>query len=362
MTVQNMTVKNVYEGNGSATVFPYTFVLSPEDGEHVGVYVTDENEFSRRVTNFTVDTKAKTVKYPIGGVPLPAGKRLTLRREIPAQQELNLENQGAFFAEDIEGELDRIVMMIQQLAETLRRAIVVDMASTQKPQDLLLEILNNLRAAVTAMHEAVAAKTAAESAAQRSQNSAGQSLESANRSATSANEAQEAENASKNNADLAQAWAEAPHSPNGAEGRKSAKMWAKEAQENGAAEVKKAKHRADEAKTSEKIAQTSAAEARGTATEVSRILTDVNHAALYDPNRTYAPGECAMVENGDVYRCTRESRGENPVTSPKWVSVATTIFHTFELDKKGDLMPRKFPQSSTLWSVDDNGDIMAADI
>ena len=318
MTVQNMTVKNVYEGNSSATVFPYTFALSPEDGEHVGVYVTDENNVSRRVTNFTVDTTAKTVKYPIGGDPLPAGKRLTLRREIPAQQELNLENQGAFFAEDVEMQFDRLVLMIQQLVETLQRAIVVDVASDKKPEDLLLEILNNLRDAVSAMNRAVEAANASEASAERSAQSAivsGSSAAEASQkaidAANSANEAEIAEGITK-------AWAEA--------------------------------------------GEASAEQAQAAAGEVGRILTNLNQAAQYDPNRTYLPGECAMVENGDVYRCTRESRGENPVTSPKWVSVATTIFHTFELDEKGDLMPRQFPQSSTLWSVDDNGDIMVANI
>ena len=348
MTVQNMTVKNVYEGNGSATVFPYTFVLSREDGEHVGVYVTDENNISRRVTNFTVDTAAKTVKYPIGGSPLPAGKRLTLRREIPAQQELNLENQGAFFAEDVETQFDRLVLMIQQLAETLQRAIVVDVASDKKPEDLLLEIMNNLRDAVAAMNRAVEAANHAEAEAERSHQEATEAEESAIDSANSAGAADQKASLAAHSADearaaanLSKAWAESEGSPDGRPESRSAKTWAKKAEES---------------------AQRSKEQAQRAAGEVSRVLSTVQEATLYDPSSLYLPGECVMVENGDVYRCTRESQGENPVTSPKWVSVATTIFQTFELDENGDFMPLAFPQSSTLWSVDDNGDIMVANI
>lgn len=264
MTVQNMTVKNVYEGNGSATVFPYTFVLSPEDGEHVGVYVTDENNISRRVTNFTVDTAAKTVKYPIGGSPLPAGKRLTLRREIPAQQELNLENQGAFFAEDVETQFDRLVLMIQQLAETLQRAIVVDVASDKKPEDLLLEIMNNLRDAVAAMNRAVEAANHAEAEAERSHQEANEAEGSAIASANSAGVADQKASLAAQSADearaaanLSKAWAESEGSPDGRPESRSAKKWAKmsDAAYNGAkAHKETAKEEADNARAAAHLA------------------------------------------------------------------------------------------------------------
>ena len=357
MTVQNMTVKNVYEGNGSATVFPYTFALSPEDGEHINVYVTDENNISRRVTNFTVDTTAKTVKYPIGGDPLPAGKRLTLRREIPAQQELNLENQGAFFAEDVESQFDRNVMMIQQLAETLQRAIVVDVASDKKPEDLLTEILDNLRAAVNAMQAAVTAKGEAEAAANQSKDSAGQASEAETKAKKAANEAQEAKDAAEGYFGVAQAWAEAPYSPNGLDSSKSSKSWAMSAAESAALADEEKKEVARIYKDVDKVreqcnnyaivsegwaekdenlgeghksSKTWAEEAKEHARAASDLTALVKTTAPYDPSNVYTPGMIVMVENGDIYRCIEQSQGENPVTSQKWILISI-----FQVQAKG---------------------------
>ena len=140
MSVQNQTVKNVYAGNGSTTVFPFTFALLETDGEYVKVYVTNDAGISEETTNFEIDTQAKTVTYPKVGDPLPADKKIVIRREIPNEQELNLENLGPFFADDVEGEFDKEVMMIQQLAEEVERSVKVDMASDHTPEEFLQDI------------------------------------------------------------------------------------------------------------------------------------------------------------------------------------------------------------------------------
>ena len=147
MSVQNQTVKNVYAGNGSTTVFPYTFALNTDDGEYVGVYVTNDAGTSETTDNFTIDTTAKTVTYPATGNPLESGKKITIKRELPNEQNLNLENLGPFFAEDIESELDRLVMMIQQLAEEADRAVKVDMASDHTPEEFLQDIADAVETA-----------------------------------------------------------------------------------------------------------------------------------------------------------------------------------------------------------------------
>ena len=142
MSVQNQTVKNVYTGNGSTTVFPYTFDLLTTDGAHVGVYVTNDAGVSEPTDNFTIDTTAKTVTYPKTGDALPSDKKIVIRREIPNEQELNLVNGGEFFADDIEGEMDREVMMIQQLQEEVDRAVKIDPASEQTQEELLQDIFD----------------------------------------------------------------------------------------------------------------------------------------------------------------------------------------------------------------------------
>ena len=162
MSVQNQTVKNVYTGNGSTTVFPYTFDLLVADGEHVGVYVTNDAGVSEPTDNFTIDTTAKTVTYPKTGDALPSDKKIVIRREIPNEQELNLVNGGEFFADDIEGEMDREVMMIQQLQDAVDRSIKVDPASDVQPEDLLESIAQSVADAAESASNAATSEANAE--------------------------------------------------------------------------------------------------------------------------------------------------------------------------------------------------------
>ena len=163
MTVQNPIVKNVYTGNGATTVFPYTFALNQDDGEYVTVVIADEAGAETAVTNFKVDTLSRTVTYPYpAGEPLPEGSRIAIRRAVPMTQELNLENQGPFFAEDIETALDRIVMQVQQINEQIDRSIKVNETGEQAPADLLNHIYERAGAAEQAAEQAAA--SAAETA------------------------------------------------------------------------------------------------------------------------------------------------------------------------------------------------------
>ena len=182
MSVQNQTVKNVYAGNGSTTVFPFTFALLETDGEFVKVYVTNEAGTSEETTNFTIDTQAKTVTYPTTGDPLPADKKIVIRRAIPNEQELNLENLGPFFAEDVEGEFDRTVMMIQQLQEEADRSVKVDPASDTEPEELIAELFEasvDAVASATAAHNSELAAAASATAAGNSETAAGNSATAA---------------------------------------------------------------------------------------------------------------------------------------------------------------------------------------
>ena len=171
MSVQNQIVKNVYEGNGSTTVFPYTFALNETDGEHVKVYIADESEVSTPTDNFTIDTQLRTVTYPKTGAALPEGSKIVIRRELPNEQDTNLENNGAFFAGTIEREFDRVVMMIQQLAEQVTRAVKTDMSSVTTPDELIAELRAKAQAAV----ESASAALVSENNAKASEQAAAQS-------------------------------------------------------------------------------------------------------------------------------------------------------------------------------------------
>ena len=98
MTVENPNVRNTYGGNGSTTVFPFTFALNSEDVNNVEVVLTDTEGREARTTDFALSLDDKSVRYPknAGAQPLPRGWKITLKRSVPYTQPLNLTSQGPF--------------------------------------------------------------------------------------------------------------------------------------------------------------------------------------------------------------------------------------------------------------------------
>ena len=122
MTVQNTTVKDIYVGNGATTKFPITFQMT-DHPEYIKVYITGDDSVAVETENFSVDLGAKTVTYPANGYPLPDGHKITIYRELPLYQRMNLVNQGPFFAENIELSFDDLTFICQQLNEKLNRTL-----------------------------------------------------------------------------------------------------------------------------------------------------------------------------------------------------------------------------------------------
>ncbi len=122
MTVQNTTVKDIYVGNGATTKFPITFQMT-DHPEYIKVYITGDDSVAVETENFSVDLGAKTVTYPADGDPLPDGHKITIYRELPLYQLMNLVNQGPFFAENIELSFDDLTFICQQLNEKLNRTL-----------------------------------------------------------------------------------------------------------------------------------------------------------------------------------------------------------------------------------------------
>lgn len=122
MTVQNTIVKDIYVGNGATTKFPITFQMT-DHPEYIKVYITGDDSVAVETENFSVDLGAKTVTYPANGDPLPDGHKITIYRELPLYQLMNLVNQGPFFAENIELSFDDLTFICQQLNEKLNRTL-----------------------------------------------------------------------------------------------------------------------------------------------------------------------------------------------------------------------------------------------
>ncbi|MGP1254921.1 MAG: hypothetical protein ACTS10_10940 [Kiloniellales bacterium] len=61
--------------------------------------------------------------------PLATGLQLVITRDVPATQETDLENQGAFFAQTIEDSLDKLTMLVQQGEEVDSRTVTLSVTS-----------------------------------------------------------------------------------------------------------------------------------------------------------------------------------------------------------------------------------------
>lgn len=129
MTVSTSDNREQYAGNDSATEFGYAFKIFKADDLVVILTATDDSETTLvRGSDYSVDgvgdESGGTVTYPLSGDPLATGETLTILREIPVVQETDLRNQGAYYPEVIEDELDRGRMIDQQQEEQLARALL----------------------------------------------------------------------------------------------------------------------------------------------------------------------------------------------------------------------------------------------
>lgn len=129
-----------YTGDGVATAFDYKFKVYDE--RDVSVVVTDNvGSDSKLVLN--TDYTVTGVGVDGGGqvvlsAPLTAGYQLTTLLDVSFTQEIDLENQGAYYAETVERALDLGVMRDQQLEERLNRAVTIPPSADLAALDVLI--------------------------------------------------------------------------------------------------------------------------------------------------------------------------------------------------------------------------------
>jgi hypothetical protein len=122
-----------FNGNGSATSFPFTFkVFSKED---IQVELTDtaavittlvlDSDYSVAVNSDQDASPGGTVTYPISGSPLVLGAKLVVLGALENEQTTDLPAGGAYRAKVVEDALDRTVIQVQQLAELQGRALTL---------------------------------------------------------------------------------------------------------------------------------------------------------------------------------------------------------------------------------------------
>jgi hypothetical protein len=129
MTVITTTDRSAWQlANGVVTQWVYAFKSDFDDDLILIVQDIATGSEATVVSNaFTVvkgvDNIGGTVTYPTNGLPLPTGKRIMVKRVTPLTQPLLISNQGPQMPENIMMGLDRIVMQVQEMKETLAAAV-----------------------------------------------------------------------------------------------------------------------------------------------------------------------------------------------------------------------------------------------
>lgn len=120
MTVANSNAKaGPYIGDGVTRSF--TFLFPVPSADTVVVYV-DGDILPPGKYSVAIAEGAGTVTL---SEPLAKGSRLAILRNVPIDQEMDLRNNEAFFAEVLEKGYDKLTMIAQQLAEQISRASLI---------------------------------------------------------------------------------------------------------------------------------------------------------------------------------------------------------------------------------------------
>lgn len=148
MTVANTTTKLQYKGNGENRMFGITFPLA--DGSHLRLFLTTPQGVESEITkNFAFSDTLDSVTYPTlesGMEALADGYTLTLLRQTPPTQELDLQSGHALDAEELERGFDKLTCLVQEAQEQMARAICYPVSAEEKPSaEGFLEQLNELK-------------------------------------------------------------------------------------------------------------------------------------------------------------------------------------------------------------------------
>ena len=140
MTISNTSIRKAgpSQGNGVNTSFPFTFkVFTTAD-----VLVTYLNASSIETvlalgTDYNVSLNADQNAAPGGIVnllwPPTSSTYITLTSQVTNTQTLTLTNSGGFYPQSINDALDRVVILIQQLAEQTSRCFRLPISSAASP-------------------------------------------------------------------------------------------------------------------------------------------------------------------------------------------------------------------------------------
>ena len=179
MTMPYSPGRALFEGNGTATDFPFSFKVWGTDQLSVTLTGPDGNSRPASGWSARLNDDGGSVTYLHEGAPLPAGWKLAITRNMPFEQQIDLVSGTRFDAEVIETGLDRATAERQQLLEQLQRAVILPPTSDETPIKMAEQLLQ-------AEKSAQASAAAAQSSEQTAAAGASQAAASAQAAATSA--------------------------------------------------------------------------------------------------------------------------------------------------------------------------------
>lgn len=149
MTVSSEVSKSgPYTGNGVTVDFAYGFRIL--DASHLRVIRTEGGVETVLTTGFSVsgvgNVSGGTVTFSVAPT---SAQQITILRDVPNTQEIDLVNQGAFFAEVVEEGFDLATMRAQQLQEQIDRSVKIPASSDASTLDGLIEDIIRLRDSAT---------------------------------------------------------------------------------------------------------------------------------------------------------------------------------------------------------------------
>jgi hypothetical protein len=156
MTVTQESSKSpLYQGDGVVTAFAFNFKVLSDT--HLLVYRYNvDTEVTTLLTKDIDYTVALSSGGATGGlvtttVAPAANMKLRIFRNTPRDQQMNIANQGNFYPSVLNGAADKMVLMIQEIIDTLERAIILDPMSPETPDDLYARINEAMETATLAL-------------------------------------------------------------------------------------------------------------------------------------------------------------------------------------------------------------------
>lgn len=144
MVPESIRKAGPFHGAGQ-TQFDFDFYMISPDDVVVIVADADDNESTLAKEKYTCALYPEQNTTPGGRVTLKTalavGQKLAICSGVPNTQNLNLTMYGNFNPTSINKEEDRRVIQIQQIAEQMRRCLIVPLTSEKTPQEVMSDLL-----------------------------------------------------------------------------------------------------------------------------------------------------------------------------------------------------------------------------